>query len=481
MKIKISDFQKINNFLWEIPQDVWSEMKVSSRVYLDREMLNKVFEDRSIQQLMNIAVLPGILKYSLAMPDIHEGYGFPIGGVAAFDLETGIISPGGVGYDINCGMRLLKSEYFENEIRPYLDRLAEEIKIQVPSGLGRGHKTKIDKSALDKILEGGSRFLVEKGFGEKEDFERCESGGCMDSADAAAVSEQAKNRGRDQVGTLGSGNHFLEIQKVEKIFDEKIAKTFGLFENQIVIMIHTGSRGLGHQIATDYLRLMVRSMAKYQIQVPDKELACLPFRSPEGQRYFQAMSAGANYAWANRQMITYYVRRSWQKILGKKNSLKILYDVAHNVAKIEHFLVEGKEIKAIVHRKGATRAFPPYHPEVPKIYQSVGQPILIPGSMGTSSYVLSGQKEGIQSWFSTCHGAGRVMSRQVAIRTISGRDVIRDLESKGIIIKCRSWRGIAEEAPKAYKNIERVVDIVCQSGLSRKVVRLRPLAVIKGE
>lgn len=382
----------------------------------------------------------------------------------------------------NCGMRLLKSEYSKEELEPYLEKLAEEIQKEVPSGLGRGRQVKLDFATLDKILEGGAKKLVEQGYGEKEDAENCEANGCLEQADASVVSSHAKNRGRDQVGTLGSGNHFLEIQIVDEIFDEETAKVFGLFKNQIAIMIHTGSRGLGHQIATDYIRVMMKAMLKYKISVPDRQLAACPFNSSEGQRYFRAMSAGANYAWANRQMIAHYVRKAWKRVLGEKASkLVLLYDVAHNIAKLESYVINNKEIKLIVHRKGATRAFPPGHPEIPEKYRQVGQPVLIPGSMGTASYVLVGTEKGEEAWYSTCHGAGRTMSRKAATRTLSGDEVVRNLEQKGIIVKCYSMRGIAEEAPQAYKNIDEVVEVVHRAGLSKKVARLKPLAVVKGE
>ena len=464
--INKSDFKKINDYLWEYPKR--SGMNVPARIYVSEKMLDEVFKDRSIEQLINTAALPGIINYSMAMPDIHEGYGFPIGGVAAMDVEKGVISPGGVGYDINCGMKLLKSELSEKDIEPYIDKLAAEIQKEVPSGLGRGRQVKLNIDALDKILKGGAKKLVEQGYGEKEDIENCESNGCIEQADPSLVSSRAKNRGRDQVGTLGSGNHFLEIQKVDEIFDEETAKKFGLFKNQVVLMIHTGSRGLGHQIATDYIQVMMRVMPKYNINLPDRELACVPFKSAEGQRYFVAMSAGANFAWANRQMVAHYIRKAWNEILGEKTKLTAIYDVAHNIAKLEKHKVHGEEKELVVHRKGATRAFP-------------GQPVLIPGSMGTASYVLVGTEQGKEAWFSTCHGAGRMMSRHAATRAITGQEVVRNLEQKGIIVKCQSLRGIAEEAPQAYKNIDEVVEVVHQAGLSKKVARLVPLAVIKGE
>ena len=476
------DFKKINNWLWEIPVSYRADMRVPVRIYASEKMLEKVFEDRTLEQLINTATLPGIVNYSMAMPDAHEGYGFPIGGVAAMNMEKGVISPGGVGYDINCGMRVLKSSFLEKDIKPYLDNLASEIQKEVPSGLGRGRQVKLSNTEIDKILEGGAKFLVEKGYGEKEDVENCEAGGRLNWGGVSDVSNQAKNRGKDQVGTLGSGNHFLEIQKVAEIFDEKAAKAFDLFKDQVVIMIHTGSRGLGHQVATDYIKIMMQSMPKYGINLPDRELAACPINSLEGKKYFSAMACAANYAWANRQMIAHYVRKSWDSVLGGKTSqLTMLYDVAHNIAKKEKHIVDGKEIELCVHRKGATRAFPPDNQEIPEKYRSVGQPVLIPGSMGTASYILVGQKEGEQAFYSTCHGAGRTMSRHQAMRTITDQEVVRNLEEKGIIVKCWSSRGIAEEAPLAYKNIDEIVDVVHNAGLSKKVAKLVPLAVIKGE
>lgn len=471
---------KINDYLWEIPQKFRSDMRVPARFYVSQKILESV-EEEALTQLVNSTTLPGIVKYALAMPDIHSGYGPPIGGVGAMRLSDGVISPGFVGYDENCGVRLLLSDYSVKDIQPHLEKIAMEIQREVPSGLGRGRQEKLSLEQINRILEGGAKYLVEKGYGQKEDAINCESEGRIEQAEAAAVSERAKNRGRDQIGTLGSGNHFLELQKVDEIFDEKIAKVFGLFKDQVVIFIHTGSRGLGHQNCTDYLRIMMQVMPKYKIKLPDKELACVPFNSPEGQRFFKAMSAVCNYAWANRHMITVYIRKVWKKALGEKADLKLLYDVAHNIAKIEEYQVNVEKIKLIVHRKGATRAFPSGHPEIPKKYQQVGQPVLIPGSMGTASYVLVGQKEGKESFFSTTHGAGRTMSRHAAMRKISGQEVVRNLKAKGILVKCHSFRGIAEEAPLAYKDIDNVVEVVHQAGLSQKVARLVPLAVIKGE
>jgi len=478
--MKKEGFIKINNWLWELPQFFRKDMRVPARIYASETLLEEI-EPEAIEQVINVASLPGIVKYSLAMPDCHTGYGFVIGGVAATKYPEGIISPGGIGYDENCGVRLLLSEYTEKEMRPYLDKLTTEIQTEVPSGLGRGRQIKLSIGEIDKILEGGVPYLVEKDYGEKEDIENCEEKGKMKEADASCVSEHAKNRGRDQVGTLGSGNHFCQLDKVEEIFDEKVAEIFGLFKDQVVVMVHTGSRGLGHQNCTDYLRIVMNALPKYGIKLPDRELACVPFNSPEGQRFFKAMSAACNFAWANRHMIMHYVRKAWKSVLGEKANLKLLYDVAHNIAKIEEHEVNGEKMKLIVHRKGATRAFPAGHPEIPERYQTTGQPAIIPGSMGTSSYLLVGTEESKEAWYTVCHGAGRTMSRHEAMRRVSGEEVVKKLKEKGIIVKCWSSRGIAEEAPMAYKDVDEVVGVVHNAGLSKKVAKLVPLAVIKGE
>ncbi|MBC7073873.1 RtcB family protein [Candidatus Parcubacteria bacterium] len=481
--ISKKDFKKISDWLWEIPKGFRSGMRVPARVYLSEKMLEEAFRDRSIEQLINVSMLPGIQKYALAMPDMHEGYSSPIGGVAAIDIKEGIISPGMQGYDINCGVRVLTSEWQEKDLKPYLEKLANEIYKEVPSGLGRGRQLKFSIEELDKIMEGGVPYLVERGFGKKEDIENCEANGKLPWADATAVSRKAKERGRDQVGTLGSGNHFLEIQKVAEIFNEEVAKTFGLFKDQIVIMVHCGSRGLGHQVCSDYLREFIPLMInKYKIKVPDREFACVPFDSPEGKRALGASAAAANYAWANRQMITHFVRKAFKSVLGERGGkLKLLYDVAHNIIKREKYVIEGKEVEVAVHRKGATRAFPPGHKEIPEKYREVGQPVIIPGSMGTASYILVGTKEAEEAFYSTCHGSGRTMSRHAAIKSLSGEEIIRDLKKKGIVVKCYSLRGIAEEAPQAYKNVDEVVEVVHNANLSKKVAKLIPLAVIKGE
>jgi len=473
-------FTKISDYLWEIPKSFREDMRVPARIYASKKLIEET-EEEALLQLVNTTTMPGIVKYAIAMPDIHSGYGPPIGGVGAMKLQEGAISPGFIGFDENCGVRLLMSDYSEKEIRPYLDKLADEIQKEVPSGLGKGRAIKLSIEQINRILEGGVPYLVEKGYGEKEDIENCEHKGRMEMADADCVSEKAKNRGRDQVGTLGSGNHFCEIDKVDEIYDEEVAKNFGLFKEQVVVLIHTGSRGLGHQNCTDYLRILMPVYPKYGIRLPDKELCCVPFNSPEGQRFFKAMSAACNFAWANRHMIMHYVRRAWRNVLGETAKLKLLYDVAHNIAKVEEHEVDGEKLKLIVHRKGATRAFPPGHPELPEKYKETGQPVIVPGSMGTSSYILVGTQDSKEAWYSVCHGAGRTMSRKKATRTISGQEVVKRLNQRGIIIKCRSWRGIAEEAPQAYKNVDEVVDVVHKAGLSKKVARLVPLAVIKGE
>ncbi len=477
----LTKIKQINKYLWEIPINFKKGMQVPARIYASREMLKSV-EDKAIKQLINCASLPGVFKYVLGMPDIHSGYGPPIGGVGAIKLTGGVISPGFVGFDENCGVRLLRSNLSYKDIQPYLEKLAQKLQKEIPSGLGKGRKKKLNISEINNILKEGVHYLVKNGFGEKEDIENCEEEGYMKEADPSCVSERAKKRGRSQVGTLGSGNHFLEIQMVKKIFNYDIARQFDLFEGQITLMIHSGSRGLGHQNCADYLRIAEKSMEKYKIKLPDKKLACFPFESQEGQNFFKAMSAACNYAWANRQMITFYARRVWKNIFGSQNaSLSLLYDIAHNIAKIEEYKIDKQKIKLIIHRKGATRALPAGHPNLPEIYKKTGQPVLLPGSMGTSSYICVGTEKSRESFYTVSHGAGRIISRRQAIKTISGNKVIRELEKKGIIVKCFSKRGIAEEAPKVYKDIDKVVKVIHQAGLAKKVAQLIPLAVIKGE
>lgn len=476
--------KKIDEYLWEIPKEFRGDMRVPARIFVSSKMLEEIFKDRSIWQIINVATLPGVQKFVLAMPDIHEGYGFPIGGVAATAIrEGGIISPGGIGYDINCGVRLLASFISFKEAQGFLEKLADEIFRLVPSGVGRGGKIKLSDPELDLILKNGAKRAYELGFGLPEDLDFCEENGSMSGANPDPVSKHAKDRGRDQLGTLGSGNHFLEIQKVEKIFYPEAAKIFGLFEDQITILIHCGSRGLGHQVCTDYVRLMLPKLKDWGITLPDRELACAPFLSQEGQAYFQAMAASANFAWANRHIIAHQVRQAWKKVFSSKEErfLKTIYDVAHNIGKKEKYIIDGQEKELIVHRKGATRAFGPGQSEIPLPYQQIGQPVLIPGTMGTSSYVLVGTKEAMDISFGTsCHGAGRRMSRIQAKRSVRGSELRKELEKKGIIVRCESDPGLAEEAPIAYKDVESVVEVVHQAGIAKKVAKLKPLAVIKG-
>ncbi|MFC1894440.1 RtcB family protein [Candidatus Dependentiae bacterium] len=473
--------KQISPNLWEIPKSYRSDMKVPARFFASEQILKDIFLDRSLQQLINVATLNGIVGHAYAMPDMHEGYGFPIGGVAATKFNTGVISPGGIGYDINCGVRLLKSNLNFNDVKNKLESLSREFFHCVPSGVGRGGKLKLSSQELDDLLKNGVQWMLKNGYATQHDITNIESNGRLTNADPNSVSEHAKKRGLNQIGTLGAGNHFVEIDYVEKIFDKKAAQIFGIHENQITILIHTGSRGLGHQVATDYIKTMMQVMSKYGIELPDRELACVPFNSPEGTNYFNAMSAAANFAWCNRQMITHNIRQAWKKEIGQKEELSLLYDVAHNIAKIETHKIDGKNQKVIVHRKGATRAFPPNHPEIPQQYKEIGQPVLIPGSMGTASYILAGTQKGMhQSFGSTCHGAGRRMSRRAARKEIHGKTLKIELENKGILIRSGSIPGLAEEAPIAYKDIDDVVQIVDQAGIAKKVARLKPCAAIKG-
>lgn len=455
-------------------------MNVPVRVYASEKLLKDIFDDKSLPQLVNVASLPGIVKYALGMPDMHQGYGGPIGGVGAMKFPDGLISPGFTGFDENCGVRLLKSSYSAEEIKGQVDNLATEMQRRVPSGVGTGRDLEFGKKELDKILERGVEKLAEKGYARKADVKNCESQGRMKQADSSAVSKRAKNRGKDQLGTLGSGNHFMEIQEVDEIFDQDAAKVFGLSEGQAVVMIHTGSRGFGHQVCTDYVETVKKAMSKYGVKVPDKNLAGVPLKTSEGKRFFKAMSCGANYAWSNRQMITHFVRKAWKSVLGKEN-LNLLYDVAHNIAKVEKHEVDGEKQKLIVHRKGATRAFPSGHPEVPEQYRKQGQPVILPGSMGTSSYICVGTKQSKDAFYTVNHGAGRTMSRNAATDKFPGQRVVKKLEARGITVKYKNYKGIAEEASGAYKDINEVVEVVSQAGLSDKVARLKPLAVIKGE
>lgn len=494
--ISKKDLIKINDYLWEIPKSFRPDMIVPARIYATEKMLDEIMRDRSLWQLVNVATLPGIQKYAIAMPDIHEGYGFPIGGVAAMDYETGVISPGGIGYDINCGVRLLKSNLFFKDAEPYLEDLAREFYRLVPSGVGKGGELKLNDKDFDDVLKYGAGWMINRGYGFADDANFLESLGRLENADPEKISSHAKSRGRDQLGTMGAGNHFVEIDRVYEIFDEKTAEIFGLKKDQIVVLIHTGSRGLGHQVATDYIRIMMKVMADYKISLPDRELACVPFLSPEGRAYFDAMAGAANFAWANRQMITHEVRMAWKNILGDAGGdLNILYDVAHNIAKVEEYFIDGhayrqaghayrqagKHKKVIMHRKGATRAFGPNHKDIIEKYRESGQPVLIPGSMGSASFVLAGTSESEKEAFgSSCHGAGRRMSRHEAKREISGGELKQELESEGIHVRVGSVVGLAEEAPQAYKDVKQVVDVVQGAGIAKKIAELRPVAVIKG-
>jgi tRNA-splicing ligase RtcB len=474
--------KQISEVLWEIPKSFRSDMRVPARVYATKKMLESVMQDRSLEQLVNVSTLPGIQRAALVMPDAHEGYGFPIGGVAATKYPDGVISPGGIGYDINCGVRLLKSSYHFKELEKFIEPLSKEMYNQVPSGVGRSGFLKLSNKQLDGVLKQGVEWMIIEGYGYDSDAEFIESNGCIPKAEPSEVSNEAMKRGSDQLGTMGAGNHFVEIDRVAQIFDENIAASYGLFKDQIVILIHTGSRGLGHQVATDYIRIMMMVMGRYGIELPDRELACVPLSSREGKRYFGAMASAANFAFSNRQLITWEIRNAWNKVLGKDaGQLSILYDVAHNIAKIEEYDIDGEKMKLIVHRKGATRSFGPGNEELPAAYRVSGQPVLIPGSMGTSSYVLAGSQGSMeQSFGSTCHGAGRQMSRHAARKKVQGEKLRRDLYNEGIVVQAGSIRGIAEEAPIAYKDVESVVDVVDRAGLAKKVAQLKPLAVIKG-
>lgn len=475
------NLKKIANYLYEIPRGFRSDMLVPARIYTDEKLLAAILEDRSLEQAVNVATLPGILKYSLAMPDIHQGYGFPIGGVAAIKWDGGIISPGGVGYDINCGVRLLVSQIVKPDLNKRASVLMDSLFEAIPSGVGSTGNLVLTKQELNNVLEQGLDWAIAKGYAKQNDKKNCEESGRIPAAKADKVSEAAKNRGHDQIGTLGSGNHFLEVQFVAEIFDQDIAKAFGLFPNQITIMIHTGSRGLGHQICTDYIRILNKKLYEWGLELPDRELIYAPLSSVEGQNYFSAMSAAANFAWVNRQYLTYLTRNVFKKVLGKEAELKLVYDVAHNIAKKEVYDINGKKIEVCMHRKGATRAFGPGNINIPDNYKKYGQPVIIPGSMGTASYVLAGTKQAEEETFgSVCHGAGRSMSRASAKRQVTGKQIKDSLEKRGIMVRCASYGEIAEEAPEAYKDINEVVDVVVNAKLAKKVAKILPLGVVKG-
>ncbi len=475
--------KRIDETRLEVPIDYKPGMLVPGIIYVDIN-LEKNLEVEAVDQVANVAALPGIIKVSTAMPDIHTGYGFPIGGVAAFDVKEGIVSPGGVGYDINCGVRLLRSNLRKTELIPKMKELVNTLFSEIPSGVGSKGRMRLGPDDERRIMIKGAVWAVENGLGEQSDLEKMESGGRIEGADPSLVSARAYERGRAQQGTLGSGNHFLEIQFVDEIYDEKAANALGLFEGQITVMIHTGSRGFGHQVCSDFLEVMERAAGKYKIELYDRELACAPFQSQEAQDYLAAMKAAANYAWANRQCIMHWTRETFMKVLGASPGelgMSLIYDVAHNIAKVEDHIVDGKKKKLVVHRKGATRAFPPGHPELPETYRHLGQPVLIPGDMGRASFVLLGTEKAMHETFgSTCHGAGRVMSRHQAIRKAKGRAIWRELEDKGIIVRSAGRGTLAEEMSEAYKDVSEVVDVVHKAGISAKVARLRPLGVVKG-
>jgi len=476
------EIKKIDEWRFLIPKT--GDMRVPGVIFSSSELMPNIKDDQSLLQVVNVATLPGIVKHALAMPDIHWGYGFPIGGVAAFNLEDGIISPGGVGYDINCGVRLLTTSLLANEIRPRIKELISALFKAIPSGVGSRGKIRLSKKEERKVVVEGASWAVEKGLGRKEDLERTEDHGVIIGADPAVISDRAFKRGHDELGTLGSGNHFLEIQVVDEIYDQKIASVFNLFEGQLAVLIHTGSRGFGHQICDDFLKEMGPQVKESGFDLPDRQLACAYIKSDMGKRYLSGMACAANYAWANRQIIMHWTMETFEKVLEiGPNDLKmeLLYDVCHNIAKLETHVVDDKKVNLCVHRKGATRSLPPGHPDVPRRYRKVGQPVLIPGDMGTYSYVLAGSQKAMEETFaSTCHGAGRLLSRSKAIKAAKGRAIHRELEDKGIFVQSRGRRTLKEEISEAYKDISLVVESVHMAGLAKKVARMRPLGVIKG-
>jgi len=485
--------RRIDDCRYEISADYRSEamkqvgvaMNVPGLIFANKVMLESIMRDNAPEQVVNVATLPGIVGYSMAMPDIHHGYGFPIGGVAAFDAEQGVISPGGVGYDINCGVRMLRTELTVDNLEPRLHKLIDAFYNNVPSGVGSQGRVRLSTGQMEEVLTIGARWAVEQGFGWPEDLEATEDGGAMEGGDQEYVSARAKKRGAPQLGSLGAGNHFLEVQRVDEIFDGDAARAFGLLEvGQVVVMIHTGSRGCGHQICTDYLEVMRGATRKYELPLVDRELSSAPASSPEAQQYFSAMKCGANFAWANRQLIAHWIRESFEAIFqqsARQLGLDQVYDVAHNIAKLEKHTVGGEQRPLYVHRKGATRAFGPGHQDLPDQYRSVGQPVLIPGSMGSASYLLVGTDQAMQQTFgSSCHGAGRAKSRHAAIKQHKADAVLRELSDKGIYLRAKSRRIVSEEAPQAYKDIEDVVRVSHQSGIAHMVARMRPMGVVKG-
>ena len=476
------ELKRIDKYRWEVPKT--GEMRVPGIIYATEQMLKGEKQNEPLKQVANVATLPGILKASMAMPDMHWGYGFPIGGVAAFDWETGIISPGGVGYDINCGVRLATTALVEKEVRPKLKDLVNALYQNIPSGVGSTGSIKLSVKEEKKVLKQGSRWAVRQGFGNDMDLEHTEDNGCMPNADPGVISDRALERGRKQLGTLGSGNHFIEVGVVEAVYDQETAQVFGLFKDQVTLMLHTGSRGLGYQICGDFLAFMTKNANKLGFNLPDRQLSCAMIQSEPGMRYYNAMACGANYAWANRQILLHRSRDVFSKVFGigpRDLQMNLVYDVCHNIAKKEEHVIDGKKRFVCVHRKGATRCFPPGHPAVCDDYRDVGQPILIPGDMGTSSYVLAGTQKAMEDTFgSTCHGAGRVLSRKAAKKASKGRAIQRELEDKGIFVRWTGRSTLAEEMPDAYKDISQVVEVVHGAGISKKVAKLRPIAVVKG-
>ncbi|MGH2992810.1 MAG: RtcB family protein [Solirubrobacterales bacterium] len=475
----MTQLRQLDETLWEIPASERADMRVPARLFANPEIIDAISGDRSLEQLENVATLPGIVGAALAMPDIHQGYGFPVGGLAATDPSDGVVSPGGVGYDINCGVRLLALPLSAAELDGRKEHFVHEVSRRTPTGTGREGGLNLDGAELDRVLRDGPRALLNRGIGTGHDVEHTESGGRLDAADRDALSARARERGASQLGTVGSGNHFVEVQRVERVFDEDAAEAYGLEVGRVTVLIHSGSRGLGHQVCTDYVKRMDRALPRHGIELPDRQLACAPIDSTEGHAYLAAMAAAANFAWANRHTIAHSVREAARQVLGPRvaDGTRLVYDVAHNVAKLEPY--DGREL--CVHRKGATRAFPPGHPEIPAEYASAGQPVFIPGSMGTSSFVLAGRPGSMERSFgTTCHGAGRLMSRTRARKEIGGKQLRRQLEKDGITVRAASNRGLSEEAPFAYKDVEAVVDVVERAGLAAGVAQLRPIGVIKG-
>lgn len=478
------DFERVDEYIWELPSSYREDMRVPVRLFADSELFDAAFGDRSIEQLVNTATLPGIVEYAMALPDVHQGYGFPIGGVAGIDADDGVISPGGVGYDINCGVRLLASHVDAEEIKPFREDLMSALYQSCPSGLGGDGRIRVSKRELDNLLSDGASWALKQGLARDQDVEHTEEHGSLPGADPSQVSERAKERGLSQVGSLGSGNHFLELDVVREVYDPDLAEALDLREEQVVVQIHCGSRGFGHQVCDDYVKSLQSAVKKYDIYLPNRQLVCAPIDSPEGQSYYGAMACAVNYAFVNRQVLAMGAREAFERVLAGKVSdfdLRQVYDVAHNIAKFEEHTVNGSRKRLCVHRKGATRCFPPGHEGVPAAYRDVGQPVLVPGSMGTASYVLVGQQKAMDLTFgSSCHGAGRTMSRTQARKEVWGHDLREELEAGGITVRASSMKGLAEEAPLAYKDVSRVVGIVHSLGLAHKVARLEPLGVVKG-